>query len=198
MLINDILDFSKIEAGKLSLERIAFDPRLAIEESLHILRERASSKGVHVACLFPADVPRGVIGDPGRLGQIVMNLLGNAIKFTEQGEVVIQVAVEAQTEQDATLRITVSDSGIGIAEEAQQRLFQSFSQADGSTTRKYGGTGLGLALCKRLRGTDAWPDRRDQSAGRRQQLLVHRLFSQTGRGGLPLRTIRRRTGWSGC
>ena len=150
MLINDILDFSKIEAGKLSLERIPFDPRLAIEESLEILAERASSKGLNLASLFHADVPRMLMGDPGRLRQIVMNLVGNAIKFTEQGEVVIQVALETQTERDATIRITVSDSGIGITEDVQQRLFQSFSQADASTTRKYGGTGLGLAICKRL------------------------------------------------
>lgn len=150
MLINDILDFSKIEAGKLSLERIPFEPRLAIEESLKILAERASSKGLNLASIFHADVPRTLMGDPGRLRQIVMNLVGNAIKFTEEGEVVIQVALEAQTEQDAAIRITVSDSGIGIAEDVQQRLFQSFSQADASTTRKYGGTGLGLAICKRL------------------------------------------------
>jgi PAS domain S-box-containing protein len=150
MLINDILDFSKIEAGKLSLERIPFDPRLAIEESLEILAERASSKGLNLASLFHADVPRTLTGDPGRLRQIVINLVGNAIKFTEQGEVVIQVALEAQTKRDATIRITVSDSGIGMTEDVQQRLFQSFSQADASTTRKYGGTGLGLAICKRL------------------------------------------------
>lgn len=150
MLINDILDFSKIEAGKLTLEHIPFEPRLAIEESLKILAERASSKGLNLASLFHADVPRTLTGDPGRLRQIIMNLVGNAIKFTEEGEVVIQVALEAQTERDATLRITVSDSGIGIPEDVQQRLFQSFSQADASTTRKYGGTGLGLAICKRL------------------------------------------------
>ncbi|WP_083448288.1 response regulator [Nitrospira moscoviensis] len=150
MLIDDILDFSKIEAGKLSLERIDFDLRVAVEDALELLAERASSKGLNLACLFHADVPRGVVGDPGRLRQILMNLAGNAIKFTDRGDVVLQVTVEEQSERAAAIRIAITDTGIGIAEDAQQRLFQSFSQADASTTRKYGGTGLGLAICKRL------------------------------------------------
>ncbi|MDH4153386.1 MAG: PAS domain S-box protein [Nitrospira sp.] len=149
-IINDILDFSKIEAGKLELETIAFDLRLALDESLDLVAERASAKGLNLACLFHADVPRDLLGDPGRLRQVVMNLTSNAIKFTERGDVVVEVTVEAQSKVDATIRITVTDTGIGIAEEACDRLFQSFSQADGSTTRKYGGTGLGLAICKRL------------------------------------------------
>ena len=150
MIINDILDFSKIEAGKLDLEVIEFDLRLAIEESLDLLAERASSKGLNLACLFHADVPRNLLGDPGRLRQVVMNLTANAIKFTDRGDVVIEVTVDAQSDHDATIRVSVADTGIGISEEARGRLFQSFSQADGSTTRKYGGTGLGLAICKRL------------------------------------------------
>ncbi|MGZ8367032.1 MAG: PAS domain S-box protein, partial [Nitrospira sp.] len=149
-IINDILDFSKIEAGKLDLEVIEFDLRLAIDESLDLVAERASSKGLNLACLFHADVPRNLLGDPGRLRQVVMNLTANAIKFTERGDVVVEVTVEAQSKDDAMIRVAVTDTGIGITEQARERLFRSFSQADGSTTRRYGGTGLGLAICKRL------------------------------------------------
>lgn len=149
-IINDVLDFSKIEAGKLDLEMIAFDLRLTFDESLDLLAEQASSKGLNLACLFHADVPRHLFGDPGRLRQVVMNLTANAIKFTERGDVVMEVTVDAQSDENALIRVAVTDTGIGISEEGRARLFQSFSQADGSTTRKYGGTGLGLAICKRL------------------------------------------------
>ncbi|NGZ59835.1 MAG: hypothetical protein CV081_04955, partial [Nitrospira sp. LK265] len=149
-IINDILDFSKIEAGKLDLEVIEFDLRHAIEESLGLVAERASSKGLNLACLFHADVPRNLRGDPSRLRQIVMNLTANAIKFTDSGDVVVEVTVESQSKEEATIRVSVTDTGIGISEASRERLFHPFSQADGATTRKYGGTGLGLAICKRL------------------------------------------------
>ncbi len=149
-ILNDILDFSKIEAGKLDLEAIDFDLRLAIDESLDLVAERASSKSLNLVCLFHADVPRDLQGDPGRLRQVVMNLTANAIKFTDSGDVIVEVTVESQSSEEAAIRVSVTDTGIGISEEACERLFQSFSQADGSTTRKYGGTGLGLAICKRL------------------------------------------------
>ena len=149
-VINDILDFSKIEAGKMNLEIIDFDLRTAVDETVDLLVQRAASKGVNLACLFHADVPGGLRGDPGRLRQILLNLMGNAIKFTEQGDVVLSVKLLHQTDTDATVRFEVQDTGIGLAPYAQEHLFQSFTQADSSTTRKYGGTGLGLAICKQL------------------------------------------------
>jgi signal transduction histidine kinase/CheY-like chemotaxis protein len=150
MVINDILDFSKIEAGKMQLEIIDFDLRTAVDETLELMAERAFSKGLNLACLFHAEVPTALRGDPGRIRQILLNLISNAIKFTEQGEVVITVTLAQQTEEQATVRLAVQDSGIGLSADGKKSLFQSFSQADNSTTRKYGGTGLGLAICKQL------------------------------------------------
>ncbi len=149
-IINDILDFSKIEAGKLALEIIDFDLRNAMEECLDLFTERASAKGLNLACLFRAEVPTALRGDPGRLRQIVTNLVGNAIKFTQRGDVVLHVKLVEERTDRVVVRFEVADTGVGIAPEARARLFQSFSQADASTTRKYGGTGLGLAICKRL------------------------------------------------
>jgi len=149
-IINDILDFSKIESGKLELENIPFDPQLCVEEVLDLLAERAGSKNLElISWIFP-NVPPAVWGDPGRFRQILMNLVGNAIKFTESGEVSVQVIVERETAHDVVLQVQVIDTGIGLTPGQQSKLFQPFTQADGSTTRKYGGTGLGLAISRQL------------------------------------------------
>ena len=149
-IINDILDFSKVESGKMQLETIDFVLRTAIEEVADLLAERAQSKGVEMACLIHHDIPVVVRGDPGRLRQILTNLLGNSIKFTQAGEVVLRAKLAEDSGDDVTIRFDITDTGIGISPEGRRRLFQSFSQADGSTTRKFGGTGLGLAISKRL------------------------------------------------
>jgi len=149
-IINDILDFSKIDAGKLNLEEIAFDIRTAIDEVLEILAERANSKGLQLISLIDAAMPQELRGDPGRIRQILFNLIGNAIKFTERGEVVVTVSLEREQSEAAIVKFFVTDTGIGMLPEVQHRLFESFTQADSSTTRKFGGTGLGLAICKRL------------------------------------------------
>ena len=149
-LLNDILDFSKIEAGKLDLDPIDFHLRDDLGVALKALAIRAHKKGLELACHIPADVPDSLLGDPGRLRQIVVNLVGNAIKFTHQGEVAISVTVEWQTESDICLHIAVTDTGIGIPLEKQQLIFSPFTQADSSTTRRFGGTGLGLAISSQL------------------------------------------------
>ncbi len=150
VMINDILDFSKMEAGKVVLEAIPFDLRTTVEEVLELLSGPAHDKQIELAGLISAEVPERVSGDACRFRQILVNLVGNAVKFTQQGEVLVQVSTIRHSISDVVLRIEVSDTGIGISAEARARLFQSFSQADSSTTRQYGGTGLGLAICKQL------------------------------------------------
>ncbi|MEO8451760.1 MAG: response regulator, partial [Gemmatimonadota bacterium] len=149
-VINDILDFSKIEAGKLTLDVIPFDLSGCLATALKLLAARAHAKGLELAYDIGADVPTAVFGDPGRLRQIITNLVGNAIKFTEGGEVVLTVSAETQTDLDAILRFSVADTGIGVPAEQQAAIFRPFVQADGSSTRLYGGTGLGLAISANL------------------------------------------------
>ena len=152
-LINDILDFSKIEAGKLELEHLHFNLRELIEETIDLFSHRASEQNVRLACFVQAAVPSCLVGDPGRLRQILMNLLGNALKFTRKGDVSLNVFPGDEGAGDTvSLRFEIRDSGIGISPEKQQQIFSAFSQADGSTTRKFGGTGLGLAICRQLVG----------------------------------------------
>jgi signal transduction histidine kinase/AmiR/NasT family two-component response regulator/uncharacterized protein YdeI (BOF family) len=149
-IINDILDFSKIEAGKMTLENVEFDLRQIVGQTIELLHSRAADKNLELAAFIPPEVPSALQGDPGRLRQVVLNLATNAVKFTERGEVFVNVTLEKDAPESAAIRVEVSDTGIGIEPEALLRLFEPFTQADSSTTRKYGGTGLGLVICQRL------------------------------------------------
>ena len=149
-IINDILDFAKAETGKLEMEHIDFDLAAEIEAVLELVVSRAHTKGIELACFIAPEVPLKLNGDPGRLRQVLLNLLSNAVKFTEVGGVSLIVELARSDENGAKLRFAVRDTGIGIAREAQSRLFHQFSQVDASTTRRFGGTGLGLAICKQL------------------------------------------------
>jgi signal transduction histidine kinase/DNA-binding response OmpR family regulator len=149
-VINDILDFSKIEARKLSLDLVEFDLRTTLEEALKTVSLAAHSKGLELVCDIHREVPESLVGDPGRLRQVILNLANNAIKFTDKGEVVVQVRCEHRTARDARLSFAVIDTGLGVPREKQPLIFQAFSQADGSTAREYGGTGLGLTISASL------------------------------------------------
>jgi two-component system, sensor histidine kinase and response regulator len=149
-LINDILDFSKIEAERYELEEITFDLRVLIEDLAHSFAMRSEKKGLEFISFIAPEIQARLMGDPGRLRQVIANLAGNALKFTEKGEVFIRVETEQDLENESVLRFSVRDTGIGIPQNKQEKIFESFTQADGSTTRKYGGTGLGLAISKRI------------------------------------------------
>jgi signal transduction histidine kinase/CheY-like chemotaxis protein len=150
IILNDILDFSKINAGKMDFEAIDFDLRDCLGDAMKTLGLRASQKGIELASDVHADVPDTLVGDPGRMRQIIINLAGNALKFTERGEVIISVDVASRTQKDVELHFTVSDTGIGISLDKQAQIFEAFKQADSSMTRKYGGTGLGLAISSKI------------------------------------------------
>jgi two-component system sensor histidine kinase/response regulator len=149
-IINDILDFSKIEAGKFDLETIDFKLRGSIEQALKTLAPRAHQKDLELNCNIAADVPDALLGDPSRLRQILVNLLGNSLKFTEKGEINLVVQRESENGATTLLHFKIQDTGIGIPAEKQPRIFEAFTQADGSTTRRFGGTGLGLTISRQL------------------------------------------------
>jgi len=149
-IVNDVLDFSKIEAGRLTFETLDFDLVETVESTLDMMAERAHGRGIELAGAMQPAMPTRLRGDPGRLRQILFNLIGNAIKFTDSGEVVVTAFLESETDRHVLVRFDVKDTGIGISNEARAGLFEPFIQGDGSTTRKYGGTGLGLAICKQL------------------------------------------------
>jgi two-component system, sensor histidine kinase and response regulator len=149
-IIDDILDVSKIEARRLTLERVPFRFRDTVEDSVKLLAPRAGQKGLDLSCRIAPDVPDALVGDPGRLRQVILNLVGNAIKFTDKGEVAVDVSISEQGREDVSLRFTVRDTGIGIPQEKQWEIFGAFVQADASTTRRYGGTGLGLTISSQL------------------------------------------------
>ncbi len=158
-IINDILDFSKIEAGHIELEHIEFDPEVLAYNVCDMIRPRVSSKPIELICNISDNIPSELTGDPHRTRQVLVNLMGNASKFTEAGEIELSLDVELQNGDEITLHATVRDTGIGIPKKSLKTIFDAFQQVDGSTTRKYGGTGLGLAICKKisnLMGGNVW------------------------------------------
>ena len=149
-LINDILDFSKVEAGQLTLEYIDFDAEITLHDVCELIRPRVAGKPIEVLCRIDDNLPANVKGDPGRFRQVLINLLGNAAKFTEQGELELSIEVQEESEKTITILCKIRDTGIGISKEKCESIFEAFKQADGTTTRKYGGTGLGLSICRKI------------------------------------------------
>lgn len=179
-LLNDILDISKIEAGKLELENAPFDLMIALQDIVSLFAVRATAKNLRLECTVRPGVPRFVRGDEGRLRQILTNLLGNALKFTEHGGVILQVERTGESEGKVTVRFSVEDTGIGISSEQLPRLFQNFVQADSSTTRKFGGTGLGLAICKQLAEMMGGTIGAESEPGKGSKFWFTILFQQYG------------------
>jgi two-component system, sensor histidine kinase and response regulator len=172
-VLNDILDFSKTESGQLQLESVDFDLVELVEDALAMFAQAAEHKGLELAAQFtPGNAVMRVRGDPLRLRQVLANLIGNAVKFTKAGEVVVRVEVDAVTDTDVSIKLSVEDTGIGIAPEAHERIFEQFSQADGSTTREFGGTGLGLAICKRLLALMGGSIRMESTPGQGAKFMV--------------------------
>jgi signal transduction histidine kinase len=150
MIINDILDFSTIETGKLQMDAITFDLRKPIEEVMKAFTIKAHDKRLELVSKVDSSVPTSVVGDPTRLRRVLTNLVGNALKFTEQGEIVVEVRKEAECDDSGVFHFSIRDTGVGIPHEKQQMIFDAFSQADSSPARKFGGTGLGLTISNRL------------------------------------------------
>jgi signal transduction histidine kinase/DNA-binding NarL/FixJ family response regulator len=196
-VINDILDFSRIESGQLVLEEVDFDLGVVVAEAVSMFAQPAASKGLELTTqVVPQDARLSVRGDPFRLRQIVGNLVGNAVKFTHAGQVVVRVTLQQESTSDALISICVEDSGIGIPAAAQERIFEQFSQADGSTTREYGGTGLGLAICARLVGIMKGSIRVESSPGQGSRFFVdvrlprsHVVSTSSAEAGLPSETM---------
>ncbi|RYF03131.1 MAG: hypothetical protein EOO40_12540, partial [Deltaproteobacteria bacterium] len=149
-IINDILDFSKLEAGRFEIERIDFSVTNTVEDQVSLLSRRAADRALTILTFIDPRIPARLVGDPGRIGQVLLNLVGNAIKFSRAGTIMVRVDPQEPMHDPLHLRFSIKDQGIGIAPEVQQRLFTPFTQADGSTARRFGGTGLGLSICKRL------------------------------------------------
>jgi signal transduction histidine kinase len=186
-IINDILDFSKVEAGRIVLERIPFDLRLVVEEVGELVAQQAEKKGLELALRYPPGVPSRFLGDPGRLRQILLNLAGNAVKFTDQGHVLIEVSADpGPLTPPGRVTLSVADTGIGIPPEKQSTVFEMFTQADASTTRRFGGTGLGLAICKRLVELMGGTIRLQSDLGRGSRFEVELSLAVDPSAGVPV------------